>query len=73
MGKDAMRLMDMDQHRELSASGTSHSLYQKNQKQGAGYSNNNSIVKQFLDKNMINNLMMNNKIIKGQSSKNILY
>lgn len=74
LGKNAMGLIDMDPQSQLSASGTSHSLYQKNQKgNNLGAGSNNSILKQSLDQKLLNNLMMNSKIIKGQSSKNILY
>lgn len=68
-----MGFIDIDPNSQLSASGTSHSLYQKSSKvKNLGLGNNNPLMKQSVDLRLLNIQKMQGKIIKGQSSKDIL-
>lgn len=65
--------IDIDPNSQLSASGTSHSLYQKSSKvKNLGLGNNNPLMKQSVDLRLLNIQKMQGKINKGQSSKDIL-
>ena len=56
MGKQAMGFIDIDPNSQLSASGTSHSLYQKSSKvKNLGLGNNgNPLMKQSVDLRLLN-------------------
>jgi len=73
LSKNAMGFIDIDPNSQLSASGTSHSLYQKSSKvKNLGLAGNNPLMKQSVDLRLLNIQKMQSKIIKGQSSKDIL-